>query len=241
MQVAASGFRLAVRLAEHFAQAGKFVRCQVTLPLYFLVAFDLPARIDPIRPNAPRIGQGEHDRQDAQHPVGLIGRLFQPLVQFDDIGTGHVNNLERSQLRRDEQVHAAAIFILGRRLAVRGDVFVKEPLAECLHGRGGAQPVALRARIAAQPHIGEMLHGLGAGLIRGDRAMRADIDPTDAPTRAELGEVDFAARRMDPEPEAPKLVIPEEIFLASSGSGLDGTFRDLDHALASSAGITGIK
>ncbi|WP_220032587.1 hypothetical protein, partial [Komagataeibacter xylinus] len=38
-----------------------------------------------------------------------------------------------------------------------------------------------------------------------------------------------------------QLVIPEEIFLAGAGSGLDGTFRDLDHALASSAGITGIK
>lgn len=32
-------------------------------------------------------------RQHAQHPVGLIGCLFQPLVQFDDIGAGHVDVL----------------------------------------------------------------------------------------------------------------------------------------------------
>lgn len=117
---------------------------------------------------------------------------------------------------------------------MRGDMLVEEPLTEFLHGRGGAQAVALRAGIAAQPDIGQVLHGLGAGLIRGDRAVRADIDPADAPARAELGEVDFPARGVDPETEASKFVIPEEILLAGSGSGFYGTFRDLDHALASS-------
>lgn len=78
------------------------------------------------------------DRQNAQHPVGLIGCLFQSLVQFDDIGAGDVDDLERSQLRRDEQLHAAAIFILSRGLAVGGDMLVEEPLAKLFHGRGGA-------------------------------------------------------------------------------------------------------
>lgn len=150
-------------------------------------------------------------------------------MQFDDIGTGDVDDLERSQLRRDEQVHAAAIFVLGRRLAVRGDVFLEESLAKLLHGRGSAQAVTLRAGIAAQPDIRQMFHRLGTSLIWCDRTMWPDIHTADAPARAELGEVDFPARGMDSQTEASKFVVPEEILLAGFGGGLDGTFRDLDH------------
>lgn len=101
---AVNGLAFRIGLAQHLAEPGQFLGGEVALALLFLVAFDLPAGVHPVSADIPGVGDREHDGEDAEGPVGLVGRRFHRLMKLDDVGPCHVDDPVAADLWIDEQL-----------------------------------------------------------------------------------------------------------------------------------------
>lgn len=77
---AVHSFPFRIGFAQHFAQAGKFIRGEIPFSLHLLVTLHLPAGVYAIGSHTPGVGDGEHDGKDAEGAVGLIGRSLHRLM-----------------------------------------------------------------------------------------------------------------------------------------------------------------
>lgn len=110
-----------------------------------------------------------------------------------------------------------------------GHVLAQEALAQLFDRRGLTLGIAFGRGIAPVLGLGDELDRLLAGELRRHRAMHADVDPAQPTVRPALGDIDFLARGIDPEPKAAQLVVPNETVHLAGRGGIDNPLRELRH------------
>ena len=150
------------------------------------------------------------------------------MVECGDVAPLDVRHPALADPEVDEQLHRTPVLGLGARLAVGGDIFLKESLPQLAHGgRLGIPPVP--RRVLARPHVGDDLGGPGAGICGGGRSMRADRHLYNSAAIAGLDDIDLTARGMDTHAEALEVVVPDHALTVTRLQCIDGSFGDLGH------------
>ncbi len=192
--------------------------------------FDVPARVRAVRPKSPSLGEIEHLRQESEHSVGSRRGLAESMVQGRDILSRHRRQAKCSEMRKNMESEVQPVVAQRRRLLLELRVLSKETLGQVGHcDRLRCRPNLDRG-VASIARFGEKLRGLAPSLVGGERAVRAESQPTRSSLRSVLDDVVAASTRSHAKPESRKLGIPKEaLAIFGSGSIYDSLGQLLRH------------
>ena len=183
----------------------------------------MPAGIGAVRPPAPDLGEREHLGEHAEHPVGLVGRGAQGMVQFRNVPAQDLAGRHAADRGDDQLLHHPAVVRLGERLAVHRDIVLQKPAPEIRHRRRRVLlPVPLAiwalARIDALPRqrrdplrLRPRIVGAHAPVAHAPLAGRAagpEGEPAQPAAHAGLEHPGLPARCADPDAETGQLAVP---------------------------------
>ena len=214
-------------LVQDLPQPREFLGVQEPLTLLLLVALDVKAGVGTVRTKTPYLRLVEYLGKHPQRPVGLVGRLPQLVMQFGDVAALYVAHLAPADPGVDEELHRSAVLVGRARLAVIGNVFLEEPLAELLHRHRPAALVPGSGRVAAALGLGNRGHGATSCGFGGDRPVAAEGGAPHAAVGAVLDDIVLASSAAHADAEAGKIGVPVEPVGAVGLELVDHALGDL--------------
>ena len=121
------------------------------------------------------------------------------------------------------------VFLCRARLAMRRDILFQEPLPEILHGRHLVVPSAPVRGVLAGAGSHDDFCRQGSRVRWRHRSMTSDGHLHRSTAEACLDDVDLAAGRVDSDPEALEVVVPDHALAVRRREGVHGPFGDLGH------------
>ena len=194
-------------LVQHPSQPGELRIGQETLARTLGVLLDRPAGIAAFRHQAPALAQPVHVRPDLDGLVRRDRAARQLVVELDDTGSLQRRHRDPAEDREDVAVEQTADPHLRSRFQPHRDMLFEIAPGQVGHGRAAVEPGGERQghRFLARLDAGDDERGPLACPVGVQHVVTADLDayrifPVDR--SACLSDVDLAARRIDPDPEA---------------------------------------
>ena len=211
---------------ERLAEPEELLAGEEPLVLLDPEAGHAPARVAAGWPPAPRIRQIEHLDQDVGRPVGDGRHAVQAVVEGEDVLVLDICDEALAEGRHDMLAQHEPVVVDGQGLAVHRDILALVALGEGGDGRVG-RGFGRNRRLPgldARDDVG----GLLAGVVDGEAgvAMPTEADALGAAEGTRLDDEDLLARGIYSNPEAGKVVIPEDGVLAVDREAVHGTLGE---------------
>ena len=219
---------LAVR--QDGRQAFQFVLAQIALALFLRERLDVGGRASAARDHLPALGAIQHGAQQAEHAIGVVGRILKIGVELGDIGGPQFQELSIAEPRPDEALHQP--FMGGDRavLAAPGAMILHVEVAKLIDALAAPGHLPLFGRVLAVGDLAEHALGGFSRLIERQLASLADRQPpAPAVLVAILDDEALGPARFGPKSKAGQAFIPNHHVFISGGDGVDEAFVEFGH------------